>query len=101
MIRRIVKMTFREGTEEEFLALFARKEAAIRAFAGCRHLELLRNRHAPNVFFTLSLWDSEEALENYRQSQLFRQTWAQTRALFAARAEAWTLDPLPTYSAGE
>jgi heme-degrading monooxygenase HmoA len=43
------------------------------------------------VLFTFSIWDSEAALENYRQSDLFRDTWAKTKALFAEKAEAWSM----------
>ena len=36
-------------------------------------------------------WDSEEALDNYRSSPFFAETWRATKALFAAKAEAWSV----------
>jgi len=93
MIKRIVKMAFREDVVETFLnEVFEHSKSRIRAFPGCRHMELLRHTNKPNVLFTLSFWDDEAALEAYRQSGLFQTTWAKTKVLFAEKAEAWTVE---------
>ena len=42
----------------------------------------------PGVFFTYSVWDSPAHLDAYRNSELFRTTWAKTKAWFADRAQA-------------
>ncbi len=90
MIKRIVKMSFQPSRVDEFLSIFSQSNERIRAFPGCRHLELLRCASPSHVLFTISIWDSPEALENYRQSELFRNTWKKTKALFSDKAEAWT-----------
>jgi quinol monooxygenase YgiN len=93
MIKRIVKMTFREEATQTFLDdVFEKSKDRIRASPGCRHMELLRQIGQPNVLFTLSIWDNEAALEAYRQSELFQTTWAKTKILFAEKAEAWSLE---------
>lgn len=93
MIKRIVKMTFREDAVETFLnEVFEHSKDRIRAFPGCQHMELLRQKNKPNVLFTLSFWDDEAALEAYRQSELFQNTWAKTKVLFAEKAEAWSVE---------
>jgi heme-degrading monooxygenase HmoA len=93
MIKRIVKMTFREEGVDAFLnEVFESSKSAIRAFPGCRHMELLRFTDDPRVLFTFSIWDGPEALEAYRQSELFQNTWAKTKALFAEKAEAWSVE---------
>ena len=92
MIKRIVKLTFRSSEIAAFRAIFEASKNAIRAREGCLHVELLRSHHQPAVFFTLSYWESEAALEAYRQSELFQNTWAQTKILFADRPEAWSTD---------
>jgi quinol monooxygenase YgiN len=93
MIKRIVKMTFRPDATEQFVAeVFGPSKASIRAFEGCRHMALWRHTDAPHVLFTLSEWESAAALEAYRQSDLFRATWAKTKALFAQPAEAWSVE---------
>lgn len=94
MIKRIVKMTFREEEVDRFLQIFDRSSEHIRAFSGCRHLELWRCSAPSNVLFTYSYWEDEEALEHYRRSELFRNTWKQTKALFEARPEAWSVTVL-------
>jgi heme-degrading monooxygenase HmoA len=57
-------------------------------------MELLRNIAAPNVLFTLSMWENELALDTYRQSELFKDTWAKTKVLFLEKAEAWSTEVL-------
>ncbi|MCK6691825.1 MAG: antibiotic biosynthesis monooxygenase [Thermoanaerobaculia bacterium] len=93
MIKRIVKMTFRPEAVQTFLDdVFEESKNRIRAFPGCRHMELLRSVQAPEVLFTLSYWNGEEDLEAYRRSELFRSTWEKTKVLFAEKAEAWTVE---------
>ncbi len=92
MIKRIVKLTFREELVPDFMAIFEESKDKIRAFEGNLHLELLRDVAQPNVLFTLSFWENEQALENYRQSALFQTTWAKTKALFADKPAAWTVE---------
>lgn len=85
-------MTFRSEEVDNFLEVFANSSPHIRAFPGCLHLELWRGKSEENVLFTFSRWENEQALENYRQSELFRSTWAKTKPLFAERAAAWSVD---------
>ena len=95
MIKRIVKMTFQPHAVQIFLNdVFAPTKDQIRAFPGCRHMELLRHLDQQNVLFTLSIWDSQEALDIYRQSALCQETWSKTNALFAEKAEAWSVEVL-------
>lgn len=92
MIKRIVKMKFRPETIGTFLGIFDQSSAHIRAFDGCRYLELTRDMRDPQIFFTISHWDSPAHLEAYRASDLFRSTWEETKALFAGKAQAWSTE---------
>ena len=89
MIRRLVKMTFQPDKTDDFIAIFEESKMKIRAMPGCHHLELWRK---DNIFFTYSIWEDEHALNHYRFSELFKTTWAKTKALFAEKAEAWSLE---------
>ena len=91
MIKRIVKLTFQEEKTADFIQIFEESKEKIRAMQGCQHVEMLRSIAPTNVFFTFSIWDSEEDLNNYRHSELFTATWAKTKALFSEKAEAWTV----------
>ncbi len=42
--------------------------------------------------FTYSYWESEAHLNTYRHSDLFRETWAKTKVLFADKPEAWSIE---------
>lgn len=90
MLIRIVRMTFRPDALDEFLALFDASAPQIRAFDGCRHLELWRDARYPNLLSTYSHWTDADALDRYRHSELFRTTWAQTKPLFAGPPRAFS-----------
>ncbi len=92
MFVRIVKMGFKEEKIDEFLANFEKNKARIRGFEGCEFLELYRDKHNTNRFFTYSYWKDEESLENYRHSDLFIKVWAQTKVMFNEKPEAWSVD---------
>lgn len=92
MIVRIVKMTFQKEKTADFIAVFNEAKNKIAAFNGCAGVELMRDVINPEVFFTYSKWKNLEALENYRRSALFKETWAQTKKLFTAKAEAWSVE---------
>jgi heme-degrading monooxygenase HmoA len=87
-------MTFKPGMESEFLTVFNNSKEQIRNFSGCRHLELWQDHEHSNIFMTYSIWESVSALDQYRSSVLFNNTWAKTKALFSAKAQAWTLDQI-------
>lgn len=89
---RIVKMHFREEAVENFLRLFWEVYPRISTFPGCGGVTLLRDKNVPEIFFTYSTWKDEASLETYRRSELFADTWAKTKALFAHRANAWSVE---------
>jgi heme-degrading monooxygenase HmoA len=92
MITRIVKMGFRTEGITVFRQIFADSKNLIRSFPGNHHVALLQDEANPEIFFTYSQWESLEALENYRNSELFKSTWAKTKVLFNAKPEAWSLE---------
>lgn len=92
MIVRIVQMTFRDENILAFQQLFEERKHLIRHFDGCQHLELWQDTHAKNIFFTYSIWESETHLDHYRFSELFKDTWAKTKILFAEKAKAWSVE---------
>lgn len=91
MILRIVRMEFKPEHVSDFLDVFNASKHHIRAFPGCLHLELHRDAEKENVFFTYSHWNDSQDLENYRLSELFQTTWAQTKVLFQAKPMAFSL----------
>ena len=96
MLIRIVKMSFEESHIQAFLNNFETNKIKIRNFKGCQLLELYRDKNNQNIFFTYSYWQSENDLENYRQSKLFKAVWAKTKPLFNAKPEAWSLETMAT-----
>jgi len=90
MLIRIVRMTFQPEKVDDFLAIFHQSKEKIRNFEGCQHLELWQDLDTPNVLTTHSHWHGTEALEKYRQSDLFKTTWAATKVLFADKPQAFS-----------
>jgi heme-degrading monooxygenase HmoA len=90
MLTRVVRMTFREDAVGDFLNNFNTHKEKIRNFPGCRHLEIWQDADFKNIFITYSFWDSEEALEQYRDSELFKSVWAYTKTLFADKPTAFS-----------
>jgi quinol monooxygenase YgiN len=87
---RIVRMTFKEESIELFLQQFNFHKEQIRHFPGCRHLELWKDGEEKNIFLTYSIWESREALEQYRDSELFKSVWGKTKPLFSEKPVAFS-----------
>lgn len=87
-------MTFKEDKLDEFKLIFERSKDTIKGFNGCRQVELYNDLHHPNIFFTYSHWESEDALNEYRHSSFFKATWNKTRALFSEKPKANSLQTI-------
>ena len=94
MLVRIVKMSFKTECIEQFKSFFEGRKEQIRNFEGNTHLELWQDRMHPNIFFTYSHWVNAAALDNYRHSAFFADTWAQTKILFDEKPEAWSVNQM-------
>lgn len=87
---RVVRMTFRSEEIPTFLENFEANKVLIRNFPGCSHLELWQDENQKNIFITYSHWESEAALNQYRDSQLFKSVWGFTKTLFSEKPQAWS-----------
>ena len=94
MITRIVKLSISSHQSDDFEAFFNENKAIINSFSGCIHVELLKEQKGGNVFFTYSHWESSPALENYRNSTIFKTIWGKTKTFFCDRPEAWSLNKI-------
>lgn len=92
MITRFVKLTFKEDKIDDFINIWNESREKIAGFDGCNFVEMHQARVPENVCFTHSIWESEDALNAYRYSELFQKTWAKTKVLFDDRPEAWSLN---------
>ena len=87
-------MSFELEKVEKFKSIYELNWHKIKGFEGCLHVELLQDRSSPSIFFTYSNWESENHLNNYRDSIVFKTVWASTKVLFNDKPEAWTLNVL-------
>lgn len=94
MFTRIVKMEFEKENISSFQSNFDIVKEKIRSFSGCTFLELYQDKKDATIFFTYSKWENESDLENYRNSDLFKNVWATTKPMFRSKAQAWSVDTL-------
>lgn len=94
MFVRIVKLSFHEENIPAFLENFELNKEKIRNAPGNRLLELYQDKNNKSIFFTYSCWETEAELENYRNSELFKEVWSFTKKLFNDKPEAWSVDKL-------
>jgi len=91
MITRIVRLSFKEEHIQTFLVAFENSKTQIAAFPGCTQLKLFKDFSEAGVFYTHSVWESMEDLENYRKSELFKSTWAIVKPMFHASPQVFSL----------
>ena len=84
----MVRLTIRPDNLKDFLDVYVAVAEQIRAMPGCHHLELWQDVHFSNIVTSYSHWESTQALEAYRKCELFKETWARIKPLFAAPALA-------------
>jgi hypothetical protein len=90
MLVRVVKLTFKEDALCAFYAEFEKHKQNITSFPGCQGMKLLKGIDDPTVIMTYSHWDDKEALDNYRESDLFSGLWTKIKPMFGAKPEAWS-----------
>ncbi|MBB6461623.1 putative quinol monooxygenase [Flammeovirga kamogawensis] len=90
MLHRFVRMSFQEDKIEDFKKIFTTIQSTIEGFEGCHSVILLQDKNV-NKFMTFSIWDNEDALNNYRDSDFFKQTWIKTKKMFDDKPEAFSM----------
>lgn len=96
MINRIVRLSFIPEKVDAFIEIFNNSKVQIASFPGNHGLKLLQDANDKNVFYTYSLWFDDDSLQRYRKSELFKTTWAATRALFNDKPIAWSTNVIET-----
>jgi heme-degrading monooxygenase HmoA len=89
MINRIVKLSFNQTYCKEFETNFSDTQKIVLSSEGCRSVQLLKSKE-DGIYFTYSIWDHEQSLEMYRNSDTFKKIWLEFKAHFKDKAEAWT-----------
>jgi len=94
MITRIVMLNFQPDKVDEFLEIFSQNKQVLAKNDGCIRLEIFKSTNDTDTYVTISNWQSEDHLEMYRQSELFKYIWSKVKPLFNNKAQAWTLNTL-------
>jgi len=94
MITRVVKLTFKNEHVDTFIGIVQQHQLQIRNFPGCHELHCYQDISSPNIFFTISKWENDEALNHYRYSDFFKTLWATLKPMFAEKAMAHSVGML-------
>ncbi len=92
MLVRIVKMEFQQDKVADFLPFFDTVKQDIASFEGCLGMKLMQDQANSSIIFTYSHWENQEALDNYRKSELFGKVWPMVKPWFHSKPEAWSMD---------
>jgi quinol monooxygenase YgiN len=92
MITRIVKLNIADAHIADFRAAFRSNYPRISGFPGCNEVRLVHDVNNPNIHFTISVWDAESDLKNYRNSEIFAEIWSTVKPWFQEKAEAWSTE---------
>ena len=84
-------MEFQSNKVADFKNIFYESKPKIEDTEGCNRVNLYIDSSDESVYYTHSEWDSEDALNNYRNSELFKNTWSKTKLLFCAKPRAYSL----------
>lgn len=85
-------MQFKEECVKDFLKVFEERKSKIESFEGCSQVNVFQNIHNSCNCYTISLWESEEHLNQYRDSEMFKDTWKLVKAMFSDKATAYSLE---------
>ncbi len=94
MIVRIVRLPADPAKFDELAELYKNGAKVVRSWPGSLKLELFQDADDPYTLVTISHWESEEALQDYRHSDYFRGFWPKVRASLRNSASAETLIPI-------
>jgi quinol monooxygenase YgiN len=92
MIIRIVKMDLIEAEVDSFVADFNEFSHNIRKMEGCNHLELWQDIENKGICFTYSIWEDEQYLDKYKETELFGRVWSRAKSIFKGKPEAWSVN---------
>ena len=85
-------MEINESDIDSYMALVQSVLDRIKNFKGCQSVNIFNDKDVPNRFFSYSTWESEEHLDAYRDSELFKITWSELKTFFKSPAQAWTVE---------
>jgi quinol monooxygenase YgiN len=91
MLIRIVKLHLKDHKINDFLIHFETIKWKVTNFPGCNGMKLLQDKENLNIIITYSSWQDENALDNYKKSELFNAIWPTIKIWFKEKPEAWSL----------
>ena len=95
MITRIVRLTLKDELSlDEFKKLYTKRNPKSRGVSGCLEVRIMKDIKENNIYYTVSKWSNNQALEDYRSSEYFKQTWPMVKSTLAARTKVFTMEDI-------
>jgi quinol monooxygenase YgiN len=93
-LTRVVKLTLDPKYIGDFKQVFSSHKQHIAGMGGCLSLQAFQDNKEPHIFFTISQWENEHVLDNYRYSDFFKTLWSTVKPMFKAKAMAHSLSSI-------
>lgn len=91
--------------KEQYIDSFRKRVPVIsnevRRVSGCMHNDIFRDRNNDNIFYSYTIWSSEEDIERYLKSMYYKEIWGDIWDYFKKEPMAWKIDNMFDYPSGE
>lgn len=93
MIQRLVKFTIRNGKEADFLKLCENSKLDFleHTNGGCMEYKLWQDTRVSSIFFSLTIWKNQEAIDFYHHSTHCSNFWKNVVDVSALSPEVFVL----------
>ncbi len=90
-------MTLKEAHVDSFKKRIPIISIEVRRVSGCMHNDIFRDKNKDNVFYSYTIWNSEEDIEKYLNSQYYKEIWNDLWDYFKIEPQAWKIDNIFDY----
>lgn len=93
MIQRLVKFTIKNGRQADFLQLCDDSKEDFAPFLqnGCIDFKFWQDTRVPTIFFSLTVWESQNAVDHYHYSNHSTLFWKNAVEFSALSPEVFVL----------
>lgn len=93
MIQRLVKFTIKNNKEKEFLKICEESKVDFLEYTlgGLIDLKLWQDTRVPSIFFSLTVWENQEAVDYYHRSEHSANFWKNAVDVSALSPEVFVL----------
>ena len=101
MIIRVVKIPIKDASINSFIKRIPIISNEVRRVSGCIHNDIFRDKMKENIFYSYTIWNSDEDIEKYLGSQYYKDIWGDLWDYFEGTPKSWKIDNIFDYPSEE